>query len=74
MLLPATEMLSDNEAIDLLTADRAASVFVAAQAAALQSVLQASPDIARGAKVMASAVRFLANTSVIGRCSPAAAS
>lgn len=57
MLLPATEMLSDNEAIDLLTADRAASVFVAAQAAALQSVLQASPDIARGAKVMASAVR-----------------
>lgn len=57
MRLPMTEMLSDNEAIDLLSADRAASVFVAAQVAALHSVQQASQEIARGAEAMASAIR-----------------
>ncbi len=57
MLLPVTEMLSENEAIDLLGADQAAEVFIGAQMAALQAVLDASESIARGAEVMAGAVR-----------------
>lgn len=57
MALPVTEMLSENEAIDLLSADRAANVFVGAQKEALQAVLEASENIALGADAMAKAVR-----------------
>ena len=56
MLLSTTEALSDNEAIDLLEADRAAELFVQAQVSALRSVRAARAEIFQGAGLMAATV------------------
>lgn len=57
MLLPTTEQLAQNEAIDTLSASQVAARMLCGQRAAVDAVTQAVPEIEQGAAAMGDAIR-----------------